>query len=55
LVLIYLPFAAFTGAYAAGLVTEEQRFDMVRHACPGAGAHLGCLLMHAQARTLPGW
>ncbi|KAF6256743.1 acetohydroxyacid dehydratase, partial [Scenedesmus sp. NREL 46B-D3] len=26
------------GAYAAGLVTEEQRFDMVRHACPGAGA-----------------
>lgn len=26
------------GAYAAGRVTEEQRFDVVRHSCPGAGA-----------------
>jgi len=26
------------GAYAAGLATEEARFDMVRNACPGAGA-----------------
>ncbi len=24
------------GAHAAGLTTEEQRFDVVRHACPGA-------------------
>jgi hypothetical protein len=23
------------GAFAAGLYTEEQRFDVVRHACPG--------------------
>ncbi|KIY95278.1 dihydroxy-acid dehydratase, partial [Monoraphidium neglectum] len=26
------------GAYAAGLWSEEQRADAVRHACPGAGA-----------------
>ena len=23
------------GAYAAGLITEEQRFDIVRNSCPG--------------------
>jgi dihydroxy-acid dehydratase len=26
------------GAYSAGLITEEQRQDIVRNACPGAGA-----------------
>jgi dihydroxyacid dehydratase/phosphogluconate dehydratase len=26
------------GAYAVGKITEEQRFDVVRHACPGPGA-----------------
>ena len=26
------------GAFAAGLWTEEQRSDVVRHACPGSGA-----------------
>lgn len=26
------------GAYSNGLATEEERFDMVRNACPGAGA-----------------
>ena len=26
------------GAFTVGKITEEQRFDIVRHACPGAGA-----------------
>ncbi|MEW5309609.1 MAG: hypothetical protein WDW38_001487 [Sanguina aurantia] len=26
------------GAYSAGLITEEQRVDIVRNSCPGAGA-----------------
>lgn len=26
------------GAFAVGKIDEEQRFDVVRHACPGAGA-----------------
>ena len=26
------------GAYSAGLITEEQRQDIVHNACPGAGA-----------------
>ena len=26
------------GAFTVGKITEEQRFDVVRHACPGPGA-----------------
>ena len=26
------------GEYVAGVITDEQRLDIVRHACPGAGA-----------------
>ncbi len=26
------------GAFAVGKITEEQRLDVVRHACPGVGA-----------------
>lgn len=26
------------GAYSTGKITEEQRLDVVRHACPGVGA-----------------
>ncbi|OJA21063.1 hypothetical protein AZE42_06814 [Rhizopogon vesiculosus] len=26
------------GAYAVGSITDEERFDVVRHSCPGAGA-----------------
>lgn len=26
------------GAYAVGLISDEERFDVVRHACPGPGA-----------------
>jgi dihydroxy-acid dehydratase len=26
------------GAYITGKISEEERFDVVRHSCPGAGA-----------------
>ena len=26
------------GAYTVGKINDEERFDVVRHACPGAGA-----------------
>ncbi|ELU37036.1 dehydratase family domain-containing protein [Rhizoctonia solani AG-1 IA] len=26
------------GAYKTGQISDEERFDVVRHACPGAGA-----------------
>jgi len=29
---------AAAGAYSAGLITEEQRQDILHNACPGAGA-----------------
>lgn len=28
----------FEGAFTVGKITEEQRLDVVRHACPGPGA-----------------
>ena len=28
----------FEGAFTVGKITEEQRVDVVRHACPGPGA-----------------
>jgi len=28
----------FEGAWIVGKITEEQRIDVVRHACPGPGA-----------------
>jgi dihydroxy-acid dehydratase len=28
----------FEGAFTVGKITEEQRIDVVRHACPGPGA-----------------
>jgi dihydroxyacid dehydratase/phosphogluconate dehydratase len=27
-----------TGAFSVGKINDEQRLDVVRHACPGAGA-----------------
>jgi dihydroxy-acid dehydratase len=44
--------AALSGAYAAGLITEEQRFDMVRHACPGAGACGGMYTANTMASSI---
>lgn len=29
---------AHAGAYTAGLIDDKQMHDIVRHACPGAGA-----------------
>ncbi|KAH9176337.1 dihydroxy-acid/6-phosphogluconate dehydratase [Lactarius sanguifluus] len=37
------------GAFAVGKITEEQRIDIVRHACPGAGA---CGGMYTYVRTV---
>lgn len=41
-----------TGAYAAGLWTEEQRFDVVRNACPGAGACGGMYTANTMASSI---
>jgi dihydroxy-acid dehydratase len=40
------------GAFSAGLATEEQRFDMVRHACPGAGACGGMYTANTMASAI---
>lgn len=29
---------ASAGAFTVGKISEEERFDVVRHSCPGAGA-----------------
>jgi hypothetical protein len=38
------------GAYTVGKITDEQRFDVVRHSCPGAGA---CGGMYTYVLTIP--
>jgi dihydroxyacid dehydratase/phosphogluconate dehydratase len=40
------------GAFAAGLWSEEQRFDVVRHACPGAGACGGMYTANTMASSI---
>ncbi|CAD7695909.1 unnamed protein product [Ostreobium quekettii] len=40
------------GAFTAGLVTEEERFDMVRNACPGAGACGGMYTANTMAAAI---
>lgn len=49
------------GQYIAGDITEEQRFDIIRHACPGKGACGGMYTANTMATaietmglTLPG-
>ena len=49
------------GQYIAGEITEEQRFDIIRHACPGKGACGGMYTANTMATaietlglTLPG-
>lgn len=49
------------GQYITGEITEEQRFDIIRHACPGAGACGGMYTANTMATaietlglTLPG-
>ncbi|KAH8990520.1 dihydroxy-acid/6-phosphogluconate dehydratase [Lactarius akahatsu] len=40
------------GAFAVGKITEEQRFDIVRHACPGAGACGGMYTANTMSSAL---
>ena len=42
----------WAGAYAADLITEEQRFDLVRHACPGPGACGGMYTANTMASAI---
>lgn len=40
------------GAFAAGKMTEEERFDTIRHACPGAGACGGMYTANTMASAI---
>jgi hypothetical protein len=40
------------GAFSAGKVTEEERFDQVRYACPGAGACGGMYTANTMASAI---
>ncbi|KAH9047843.1 dihydroxy-acid dehydratase [Lactarius hengduanensis] len=40
------------GAFTVGKITEEQRFDIVRHACPGAGACGGMYTANTMSSAL---
>ncbi|KAH9485094.1 Putative dihydroxy-acid dehydratase, mitochondrial [Psilocybe cubensis] len=40
------------GAFAVGKITDEQRFDVVRHACPGAGACGGMYTANTMSSAL---
>ncbi|KAJ7902008.1 dihydroxy-acid dehydratase [Mycena olivaceomarginata] len=40
------------GAYMMGKITEEERFDVVRHACPGAGACGGMYTANTMSSAL---
>jgi len=40
------------GAYAVGAITDEERFDVVRHACPGAGACGGMYTANTMSSAL---
>ena len=43
---------SFTGAYATGKINDEERFDVVRHACPGAGACGGMYTANTMSSAL---
>ena len=40
------------GAFIAGDITEEQRFDIIRHACPGGGACGGMYTANTMASAI---
>ncbi|GLB37650.1 putative dehydratase family protein [Lyophyllum shimeji] len=40
------------GAYAIGKISDEERFDVVRHACPGAGACGGMYTANTMSSAL---
>lgn len=41
-----------TGAFAVGKITDEERFDVVRHSCPGAGACGGMYTANTMSSAL---
>ncbi len=43
---------ANTGAYSAGLITEEERVDIVRNSCPGPGACGGMYTANTMASAI---
>ena len=45
------PFQSF-GGYAAGLISEEQRCDIVRNSCPGPGACGGMYTANTMASAI---
>lgn len=51
-----LPFSSSSplpaGAYSAGLITEEQRCDIVRKSCPGPGACGGMYTANTMASSI---
>ena len=40
------------GAFAIGRISDEERFDVVRHACPGAGACGGMYTANTMSSAL---
>jgi len=40
------------GAYAVGQISDEERFDVVRHACPGPGACGGMFTANTMSSVL---
>ena len=40
------------GAFAVGKISDEERFDVVRHACPGAGACGGMFTANTMSSAL---
>ena len=44
--------AVMIGAFSAGIMDEEQRFDVVRNSCPGAGACGGMYTANTMASAI---
>jgi len=40
------------GAFTVGMITDEERFDVVRHACPGPGACGGMYTANTMSSAL---
>ena len=40
------------GAFAVGKISDEERFDVVRHSCPGAGACGGMFTANTMSSAL---
>lgn len=40
------------GAYSAGLITEDERLDIVQNSCPGAGACGGMYTANTMASAI---